>query len=100
MAQSQQHRFGSVTVHVRHLLCTIFVSKTACQIKITFFKSFPKKRLDCESQKSRFGFDPKNPPRVWILWIHDPFFGFAPKKRKIRFWIPNSWFGFSQKNTP
>ena len=28
-------------IHVRHLLCTIFVRKTACQKY--FFKSFPKK---------------------------------------------------------
>ena len=31
-------------------------------VKNTFFKTFPKKSLDCESQKSGFGFDPKNPP--------------------------------------
>ena len=77
MAQSRQHRFSSV-IHVRHLLCTIFVSKTACQNY--FFQILSqKKRLDCESQKSRCGFDPKNPPRVWILWIHDPFLDLPPK---------------------
>ena len=27
-------------------------------------------------------------------------FGFAPKKRKIPFWIQKSGFGFSQKTTP
>ena len=43
-------------------------------VKNIFFRSFPKKkRSDCESQKSGFGFDLKNPSRVWILWIHDPF---------------------------
>ena len=77
MAQSRQHRFSSV-IHVRHLLCTIFVSKTACQ-NYFFSNPFPKKRLDCESQNSRCGFDPKNPPRVWILWIHDPFLDLPPK---------------------
>ena len=52
-------------------------------VKNTFFKSFPKKkRSDCESQKSGFGFDPKNPPRVWILWIHDPFLD-----SEIRIWV-------------
>ena len=52
-----------------------------------------KKRSDCESQKSGFGFDPENSSRVWILWIHDPFLELPPKKAKsvldseIRIWI-------------
>ena len=69
-------------------------------VKNTFFKSFPKKRSDCECQKSGFGFDPKNPLRVWILWIHDPFLN-LPKKTQnpflnseIRIWI------FPQKTHP
>ena len=54
--------------------------------KILFSNPFPEKRSDCESQKSGFEFDAKNPPGVWILWIHDPFLdsetdgsGFFPK---------------------
>ena len=42
-------------------------------VKNTFFKSFPQKRSDCESQKWGFGFDPKIPPREWILWIQKYF---------------------------
>ena len=45
--------------------------------KILFSNPFPKKRSDCESQKSGFGFDSKNPPRVLC-----GFYGFM-----IRFWI-------------
>ena len=41
-----QYRFSYNVMNVRHLFCTIFVQKTA------LFKSFPKKRSDCESQKS------------------------------------------------
>ena len=47
-----------------------------------FSNRFPKKCSDCESQKSAFGFDPKNPPRVWILRIHDPFLILPPPLKK------------------
>ena len=63
-------------------------------VKNTFYKSFPpKKRSDYESPKSGFGFDPKNPPRVWILWIYDSFLDLPPKTQnpfldsEIRIWI-------------
>ena len=61
----------------------------------------PPKRLNYESRKSGFRFDLKNPPRVWILWIHDPLLD-LPEKRKIRFWMSfrKSGFGLSQKNAP
>ena len=59
-----------------------------------------KKRSGCESQKSRFGFEPKNPPRVWILWIHDPFFGFAPKNTKFIFGFGNPDLDFPPKTHP
>ena len=36
---------------------------------------------------------------MWILSIHDPFLD-LPKKRKIRFWISKSRFGFSPKDAP
>ena len=78
------------------LLCTIFVRKTACQKYFFQILSQKKRSADCESQKSGFGFDPKNPPRMWILWIHDSFLN-LPKKRKIHFWIRKSEFRFSQK---
>ena len=88
---------------LRHLLCTIFVRKTACRKYCFQILSPPKKRSYCESQKSGFGFYPKNPPRVWILWVDDPFLDLRPpppqkKKRKIRFWIRKSGFEFSQKH--
>ena len=60
-------------------------------VKNTLFKSFPEKRSDCDTQKSSFGFDPKNPTEEWILWIHDPFLD-LPKKNAT------SGFGFSKKN--
>ena len=66
---------------VRHLLYSIFVGKTACQ-KILFQILSQKNRPDCESQKSGFGFDPKNPPWVWILWIDNPFLN-LPKKTQV-----------------
>ena len=77
------HYMGSVRSHT----CTtsfayhsffFFFSKNRLS-KILFFKTFPQKSSDCESQKSGFAFDPKNPPWVWILWIHDPDLDF-PKK--------------------
>ena len=66
-----------------HIFCVpffffFFFSKNRLS-KILFLKIFPQKSSDCESQKSGFGFDPKNPPWVWILWIHDPDLDF-PKK--------------------
>ena len=42
-------------------------------------KPIPRKRLDHESEKSGFRFDPKYPLRVRILWIHDPFLDLAKK---------------------
>ena len=57
---------------------TIFFSKNRLS-KILFSNPFPQKRSDCESQQSGFVSDPKNPPWVWILWIHDPFLD-LPKK--------------------
>ena len=76
-----------------------FCGKTACQ-KYFFSNPFPpKKRSGCESQKSRFRFDSKNPPRVWILWINDPFW-ICTKKTKNHFWIPKSGFGFSPETLP
>ena len=66
-----------------HLLCTIFVRKTTCQ------KDF----FQILSQKSWFRFELKNPPRVWILWIHDKFWNLTKKTQnrcldsKIRVWI-------------
>ena len=71
---------------------TIFFSKKRL-LKILFSNPVPKKRSDCESQKSGFVFDPKNPPWVWILWIHDPFLDLPKKTRnpfvdsEVRIWI-------------
>ena len=74
-------------IHVRHLLCTIFVRKTACQKYFFQILSQNKRSADCESQKSGFAFDPKNPPRMWILWIHDSFLN-LPKKTQNPFLDP------------
>ena len=77
---------------LRHLLCTIFVRKTACQKYCFQILSPPKKRSYCESQKSGFGFYPKNPPRVWILWVDDPFLDLPPPHKKKK--TAKSVFGF------
>ena len=61
--------------------------------KILFSNPFQKKRWSDESQKSGFRFNPKYPPRVWIVWIHDQFLDFAKKTQntfldsRIRFRI-------------
>ena len=69
--------------------------------KILFSNPFPKKRSDCESQKSGFGFDPKNPPWVWILWIHDPFLDLPPPKNaKSVFGFGNPDLDFLKKMHP
>ena len=67
--------------------------------KVPSSNPFPptqKKRSDCESQKSGFGFDPKNPPWVWILWIHDPFLDLPPKNAKSVFGFGNPDLDFSK----
>ena len=67
-------------IHVRHLLCTIFVRKTACQKYFFQILSQKKRSSDCESQKSGFGFDPKNPPRMCMDFMDSRFvFEFAQK---------------------
>ena len=76
------------------ICCVPFFFSKNRLAKILFFSNpFPKKRSDCESQKSGFRFDPKNPPWMWILWIDDPFL-VLPKKTQnpfldseIRIWI-------------
>ena len=76
-----------IVMHLRHLLCTIFDRKTACNFFQILFASHPpppKNHSEWDFQKSRFGFDSKNPPREWILWIHDPFLD-LPKKAKKPF---------------
>ena len=66
--------------------------------KILFSNPFPK-NAQIVNLKLRIGFDPKNPPRVLILWIHDPFLDLPPKTQnpfldsEIRIWI------FPQKRT-
>ena len=88
-------------IHVRDLLCTIFVQKPL--VTKTFFKSFPKNRSDCESP---------NPDLELMRRIHPEggFYGFMirfwispppQKKGNIGFWIRKSGFAFPpQKNTP
>ena len=53
-----------------------------------------------KSEKSGFRFDPKYPPRVWILWIHDPFFDFAKKNAKSVFGFKNPFSGFPKETHP
>ena len=75
------------------ICCVPFLFSKNRLSKILFSNPFPKKRSDCESQKSGFGFDPKNPLRVWILWIHDPLLDLPPKTpnpfldSEIQIWI-------------
>ena len=57
-----------------------------CVVLFVLFAK-PKKWSNGESRTSRFGFDPKKPPRVWILWIQDPLFDFSQRNAK-------SFFGF------
>ena len=72
-----------IVMHSRHLLCTIFDRKTACN----FFQNpvFDLiRRIHKESGFNGFMI------RFWI----------CPKKRKIQFWIRKSWIWFSpQKRT-
>ena len=76
-----------------------FLSKNRLS-KILFSNPFPKKRWDCKSQKSGFVFDPKDPPRVWILWIHDPFLDLPPKKPKSVSGFRNPVLDFPKKTHP
>ena len=78
-----------------------FFRKTACQIQEYFQFQIP-------SQKSAQIVNLKNPDLDLIRRIHPEcrFYGFmirfwiCLKKRKIRFWISKSGFGFSPKNAP
>ena len=78
--------------------CVPFCSENRLS-KILFSNPFPK-NSQIVNLKLRIGFDPKNPPRVLILWIHDPFLDLPPPKRKIRFWIRKFGFGFSPQKGP
>ena len=46
---------------------------------------------------SGFGYDPKNPPPLWIIWINNPFLDFM---REIRCWIKNLDLDFSKETHP
>ena len=59
-----------------------------------------KKRLSGESQISGFRLHPNYPPRVWILWIHDPFLDFAKKNPKSLFGFKNPFSDFPKKTHP
>ena len=80
-----QHRFSKNVIHlihVRHLLCTIFVRKIVKNIYI-FFQNLSHKNAQIVNLKNPdFGFDPKNPPWEWNLWIHDPFLDLPSKNAK------------------
>ena len=47
----------------------------------------------------RFGYDPKNPPPLWIIWINNPFLNFM-KETKIGFWIKNLDLDLSKETHP
>ena len=111
LIRPHQHRFISrehkalsslvqLVIHVRHLLHTLlfffFFSKNRLS-KILFSNPFPKIRSDCESQKSGFGFNPKNPPWVWILWIPDPFLDLSKENAKSAFGFGNPDLDFQKK---
>ena len=67
--------------------------------KILFFKSFSKKRSDCKSQTPDWIWSEESTQTVDFMdsWS---VFGFAPQKRKIRFWIRKFGFGFSPQKGP
>ena len=101
------HSYGATNIgsvrmsHIYGICCVPFLFGNPL-VKSTFFKSLPKKRSDCESQKTGFGFDSKNPLRERILWIHDPFLVFPQKTQnpfldsEILIWIfPNQSDRFS-----
>ena len=67
--------------------------------KILFSNPLPK-NVQIVNLKLRIGFDPKNPPRVLILWIHDPFLDLPPKNAKSVFGFGNSDLDFPQKKDP
>ena len=75
-------------LHIYGVCCVPFLFGNPF-VKSAFFKSLPKKRSDCESQKTGFGSDLKNPPRVRILWIHDPFLVSPPENAKSVFGFGN-----------
>ena len=100
-----QSHLGTVRMSYMYGICGVshFCGNTACQknfFQIVSKKQQQKKRSGFESQKSRFGFDPKNPPRVWILWIHDPFLDLPPKKEKSSFGLGNPDLDFPKKTHP
>ena len=70
-----------------------------CLSKILFSNPFPIEHSDCESQKSGFGFDLKNPPRVWILGVHDPFLDLLKQMQNPSLDLENQ-IGFSHKTHP
>ena len=86
------HHKGSVRMSYMYgFWCAqFFFRKPACQ-KYFFQILSQKRRSDCESQESGFVFDPKNPPWVWILWIHDPF--------RVAFLLANLNPDFAIKNS-
>ena len=79
----------------------IFSGKTVVKIQEYF-------QVQILSQKNAQIANLKNPDLDLIRRIHPEcgFYGFmicfwiCPKKRKMRFWISKSGFGFSQKNAP
>lgn len=94
-----QHWFSFNIIHVLHLLSVaVFVRKTAGQKYCFQILSQDKSSID-ESQKCGFGFDPRNPPIVWISRILDPFLDLL-KNKQNPLWIRKSRFGFSPKNSP
>ena len=48
----------------------------------TVFGSVVKKRFgSCIQKVSGFGYDTKNPPPLWIVWINDPFLDFSKETK-------------------
>ena len=77
------HYIGSLRMSYMYgIWCVLFFFEKPL-VKNTFFKYFPKKTLRLWiSRNPDLDFNPKNPPWVWILWIHDPFLD-----SEIRIWI-------------
>ena len=95
-------------IHVRYMLCTILVRKTACQKY--FFQILSPKNVQTVNLKNPDlylirGIHPKRGLsgfmiRAWNTPPPPPPKKTKKKERKIRFWTRKSGLGYSNKNAP
>ena len=76
LLRHQQHWVSkNVMIHLRHLL----YGSENCLSKMLFSNPFPQKALRLWIWKIVIWIRSKNPQRVWILCIHDPFLDLSKK---------------------